>query len=598
MVRYLIGIDFGHGETTASYIDLQETKPTLQHLNILDGNSDEAKKVESCVCRDKQSGEWRFANNFIDYASPDFNIGFKAPMNEITPENKEAFQAFICLVFEHILHNQKFLSYNSETGERNFSLYMACPSGWNKEDKTQIHRYLEFFKEIIPAEWVIKESDASYYKFKDKEAFQSKSVLVIDIGSSTIDFTSYNEKGRNLTEGYKHGASRVERDILKYFEQTNEACCEAIQELKDAVQEDENKNIRWKNAIIHYIKGQKEEFYTKELAHLSLDLKNSRTITGLKKRPFDDEAVDKVFMEGTILSSYIYALRDDFMTIAAQVQPEIVVLTGGASRMPWLQMLVKDVFAQAKVLKDTNPSYVVSDGIVAYAYANYLRDKRLREALDEFWNEYTDQKLAELIFEEFNDSLRTIQLPLIKIICDRFDNGKIRDDAGMRSTQAIIPVMAAHNNSILGDNYNRIAADVDKGLNTRLSNVLEARIAEIFAECYGGHQVNASIRSNVSIDLQGQAINNTWDEDKIGEITKEVYADEIFGIRLADGNIANDRDTKEERQKFTTLFYQEQEEVSVALSDDDLQDGVNVLKESITASLQSVCDLAPFEIYQ
>lgn len=598
MVRYLIGIDFGHGETTASYIDLQETKPTTQHLNIRDGNSDEAKKVESCVCRDKKSGEWRFAGDFMDYASPDFNIGFKAPMNEITPENKEAFQAFICLVFEHILKNQTFLRYNRETGERNFSLYMACPSGWNKEDKTQIHQYLDFFKEIIPAEWVIKESDAAYYKFKDKEVFQSKSVLVIDIGSSTIDFTSYNEEGRNLTEGYKHGASRVERDILKHFEQANEAYREAVNELKDAIQKDENKNIRWKNALVHYIKNLKEDFYTKELAQLSLDLKNSRILPGLRKRLFDDVNIDKLFLEETILSSYISALRNDFKTIAAQVQPEIVVLTGGASRMPWLQMLVKDVFVQARVLKDNNPSYVVSDGIVAYAYANYLRDERLREALEEFWNEYTDRKLAELIFKEFNDSLRAIQLPLIKKICDRFDEGDIKDGAGMRSTQAIIPVMAAHNNSILGDNYNRIAADVDEGLNKRLSNVLEARIAEIFAECYGGHQVNVSIRSNVSIDLQGQAINNRWDEDKIDEITRNVYANEFLGFRLAEGNIAKDRETKEERQKFTAWFYKEQEEVSVVLTDNDLQNGVNVLKESIIASLQRVCDLAPFEIYQ
>ena len=598
MVRYLIGIDFGHGETTASYIDLQETKPMTHHLNILDGNSDEAKKVESCVCRDKQTGKWRLARNFFDYSSPDFNIGFKAPMNEITPENKKAFQAFIYLVFEHILKNQTFFRYNPKTGERNFSLYMACPSGWNKEDKTQIHQYLEFFKEIIPAEWVIKESDAAYYKFKDKEAFQSKSVLVIDIGSSTIDFTSYNEKGRNLTEGYKHGASRVERDIFKYFELNDEGSCAAIRELKDAVQKDENKNIRWKDAIIHYLKELKEDFYTKEFVYLNLDVKNSRILPGLKKRLFDDVNIDKLFLEETILSSYISALRNDFTTIAAQVQPEIVVLTGGASRMPWLQMLVKDIFAQARVLKDNNPSYVVSDGIVAYAYANYLRDQRLREALEEFWNEYTDQKLSELIFKEFNDSLRAIQLPLIKTICDRFDEGEIKDDAGMRSTQAIIPVMAEHNNSILGNNYNRIAADVDEGLNNRLSNILEARIAEIFAECYGGHQVNVSIRSNVRIDLQGQAINNKWDENKIDEITRNVYASDFLGIRLAEGNIAKDRVTKEERQKFTEWFYREQEVASVALTDNDLQNGIKVLKESITASLQSVCDLAPFEIYQ
>ncbi len=149
-IRYLIGIDFGHGETTASYLDINEERPTPKSLHIRDGQNADQDKVESCICKDKETGEWRFVGGIEDYSSSDFRIGFKAPMNEITPENKEAFGAFIKLVFSKILKFQNFLRYDPATGKRNFELCVACPSGWNDETNNQIHEYLDFMRSFIP----------------------------------------------------------------------------------------------------------------------------------------------------------------------------------------------------------------------------------------------------------------------------------------------------------------------------------------------------------------------------------------------------------------------------------------------------------------
>ena len=46
--------------------------------------------------------------------------------------------------------------------------------------------------------------------------------------------------------------------------------------------------------------------------------------------------------------------------------PEVVILAGDSSRMPWLQRLVKDVFSKSQVFYDNDPSYVVSDGLAYY----------------------------------------------------------------------------------------------------------------------------------------------------------------------------------------------------------------------------------------
>lgn len=124
-----------------------------------------------------------------------------------------------------------------------------------KEDKTQILEYKKFISSIIPVDWIIKESDAAYFKFKAKNNFSNSSVLVVDIGSSTIDFTAYDVNvSKPSTDGKKHGASAVENLINKYFEEHNVDFNAARQ---NAEPQCVANNLNWHNAVVHYIKGQK-----------------------------------------------------------------------------------------------------------------------------------------------------------------------------------------------------------------------------------------------------------------------------------------------------------------------------------------------------
>ena len=104
----------------------------------------------------QRQGNGNLLKDIRDYALPEFTLHFKAPMNEITPKKEKAFGAFVKLVFENILENQSFLSYNPTTGERNFEICVACPSGWGKEDANQIQEYKKFISKLIPVDWIIK----------------------------------------------------------------------------------------------------------------------------------------------------------------------------------------------------------------------------------------------------------------------------------------------------------------------------------------------------------------------------------------------------------------------------------------------------------
>lgn len=604
---YLIGIDFGHGETTASLYDTENNRGMVERLHILDGNTPESCKVESAVCRNRETGEWQFAKDIRDYALPDLTLHFKAPMNEITPKNKEAFAAFIKLVFEHILENRTDLHYNPVTDERNFELYVACPSRWNV---SQILEYKNFISEKIPVDWVIRESDAAYFRFnaekktdqKTDQNFSDFSVLVIDVGSSTIDFTAYDTNAPKPIppSGEKHGASAVEKLIYKYFEEGDSAFNAAKRNAEAICRRN---NLSWYNAVVHNIKKGKEEFYTWQYKTLGLDLSNKSIHPEAIGRIFgvDGCIISKEQLEDEILAPYRKTLFQDLNAEKLRLEkeqigtPQVVVLTGGASRMPWLQKLVKDVFSDSKVCRDIEPSYVVSDGIAYYAYAHYQLKPRIENVIAEFWAEYDDNKLAELIWEQFNVSLRNKQLPKIRAICDRFDAGELRYNAndfkelglpeypeknGNCCTAAFVPAMVEHNNRIINSVNGEISRDVNKSMNQQLKEALVKKLESAFRKALHGLVPNIMIKPEVNIDLKNVSIDSEWDINKIIEMTQTIYSDIIFS-----GNIYKDRTSVSERQRFSIPFYEEQKVVNVNLSPELLGVAVQSLKDSILKEL-------------
>ena len=604
---YLIGIDFGHGETTASLYDTENNRGTVERLHILDGNTPESCKVESAVCRNKETGEWQFAKDIRDYALPDLTLHFKAPMNEITPKNKDAFAAFIKLVFEHILENRTDLHYNPVTDERNFELYVACPSRWNV---SQILEYKNFISEKIPVDWIIRESDAAYFKFKAEpragQNFSDSSVLVIDIGSSTIDFTAYDTNAPKPIppSGEKHGASAVEKLIYKYFEEGDSAFNAAKRNAEAICRRN---NLSWYNAVVHNIKKGKEEFYTCQYNNLGLDLSNKSIHPEAIGRIFgvDGCIISKEQLEDEILAPYRKTLFQDLNAEKLRLEkeqigtPQVVVLTGGASRMPWLQRLVMDVFPDpdSQVFRDNEPSYVVSDGIAYYAYAHYQLKPRVENVIADFWTEYDDNKLAELILEQFNVSLRNKQLPKIKAICDKFDAGELRynandfkelgllqyynpDKNGNHSTIAFGPAMVKHNNTIINSVNGEISRDVNNSMNQQLREALVEKLESAFRDALHGLVPNINIIPKVNIDLKNVSIDSEWDITAIVELTKDIYRDIFFS-----GNIYNDRASVSERQRFSIPFYEAQKVANVALPPKLLGEAVQSLKDSILEEL-------------
>ena len=367
---YIIGINFGYKETTASLYDTENRLGMVKRLHILDGNTSESCIIESAVGRNWRGGEWQLVKDVCDCCVPDISNDFIGPMNAMTPKKKEAFAAFVRLVFAHILKNQEFLHYNPVTGERNFEIYVAL----GKENIDQAKEYKNFISSIIPLDWVIPDSMAVYFKFKTEKGYKGNfwgsSALVINIDSRSIDFTAYNENGKqSLLKVYEHGSSAIENLIYKYFEEHDEDFNKAKKEGEAALCSCEN--LDWRNAVIHYIKEEVRYFYDYERSLLCLDLSN-RSICNVKGRVFDDCTISEKQLEDEILAPYRQTLLQDMNDVKQRLAkekngiPEVVILTGESSRMPWLQRLVKDTFSDSNLFRDNDSSYVVSDGLAYY----------------------------------------------------------------------------------------------------------------------------------------------------------------------------------------------------------------------------------------
>lgn len=364
---YIIGINFGYKETTASLYDTKRLN-IVDYLHIFGGG---ICKVESAVCRNRKTGEWQFAKDIRDYSLLDFSNDFIGPINTMTPKKKEAFAAFVRLVFAHILKNQEFLHYNPVTGERNFEIYVAL----GKENINQAKEYKNFISCIIPLDWVIPDSMAAYFKFKAereyKNNFSVSSALVIDIDSRSIDFTAYNEKKgkQSLLKVFEHGSSAIENLIYKYFEEHDENFNKAKEEGEALCS---SNNIDWRNEVIRYIKGEVETFYNVQGRALYLYLSNRSICYGSKRRVFDYCDISEKQLENEILAPYRQTLLQDMNDVKQRLAkekngiPEVVILAGDSSCMPWFLRLVADVFSKSQVFYDNDPSYVVSDGLAYY----------------------------------------------------------------------------------------------------------------------------------------------------------------------------------------------------------------------------------------
>lgn len=610
-MKNIVGIDFGHGETSAGFVISDNA--IGNEVNMLDLRLvGEETVIPSIVCI-MPSEEVVIAPSAYQIAkSSEIGISFKDPLvgndrySQITPENYRYFKLFLTKAYESIKSNQNNPLHTSEEGENDFLVYIACPSGWDKE---QIDAYRKFTNSEcgIPVVDIVKESRAAYIAARRSVTggirTQGGNVLVIDFGSSTIDFTYFNNDNRfePVHEGYKLGARMVEERFLQYLKEHENEARENITMVESQCGE-----IKGRNVLLYEIRKLKEEYFVspnQDVFLLSIDLKKlllDRSLAGRYIEPSSGNGYTKQEVLN-ILSDYIDKLSDmldDFLTKEGVTSVDKVILTGGASRMFFFKDLVSkkyDVHKENETLiVDLNPSVTISRGISAFGFMNEKSETNEKPLWNDV-NNFIENSLPGILRSSLNSAVADIYYNEFTRITERYRNGYISDSSNRHNLDsledAFIEFFKSYTTSPESVG-NKIAIAVEKSVTSAINSRLEA-----FAKNwnYNVDNINVSFDFDTSFYLPVETAKGVL-EFMWAKCAEFIENRDFFGT--TSDTPYKDRDSSDRSSIVSSLNSNLRTKCNSLHYDGDLSDELSVIEEAIRLKIQDIVDDAKLEMYR
>lgn len=434
MANLIICIDYGHGDTVASYVDLSEENRDPKPLNINIAQEKALKKISSVIHGIPKMSNPTEYNYNLDWTIGKVFAYFKGRINRaVADERRDAFGEFVKQVYYKLIANNRDVFYTENNELRDFKLYIAAPTKWTYEEKQE---YKHFIEDALnhPIEWIINESDAAFYCLEPVG-----NVLIIDYGSSTMDYTLMidNKKAPIDKLANQLGASRIENEMLMKLQLQNEYG-DIYSRTRDKLNELGYDYIEPNDWLKLILRNNKETYYNSLRRDRGIDSIQQISCNVVYRAQPDRQyrtndynfSVEFDFTEGT--KEYREEVKADLSNLKIQIQQYLgdkplnrVVLSGGASQMPWFEELCGEIFGdmQSSIVRDVNNcSYVVSDGIARYAVEQIQCLNELNAEMDrltyktDFYKDAYEEARKQAIIACIEDPLKTV--------CDQYAAAK------------------------------------------------------------------------------------------------------------------------------------------------------------------------------
>lgn len=395
-IEYVIGIDLGHGETSAAMCPTQWDTQMDQLEAAKDIEMGGNKKVMPSAITILSNGNAYIGDSAFN---PDVlkqskvRVCFKQAPKDINGEAEQLMIRFMSEVYKLIRENNSGLLHDG-----NHLVYIATPSGWDKETQDL---YGNMAKEAgIPLGGVTKESRAAFVRAQQDVTSGlgrniERGAIVFDMGSSTLDFTYMNKNLPNMIDhGYDCGASFIEKSIF-------------------ADKESEDKSIKLFEKkfpdLVDYLLFEARK--VKEQVYFNTELKVKKTINFddiIEDEELEDERFKLMYMPGELNEmlkekGYMKQISDAMLDYAENhIKGQSiygVFMTGGASRMDFLKPIIEKCWGvpEEKIYRDQDPSLTISQGVAEVARMDLRTegmDKGLGQAIDNVSN-------GTIVFEDF-----------------------------------------------------------------------------------------------------------------------------------------------------------------------------------------------------
>lgn len=300
---------------------------------------------------------------------------------------------------------------------------VGCPAGWNAACRARYRDLLE--NAGMPQPQVISESRAAflYAKYARTVALDvdilNESALVADIGSSTLDF-AYIVDGRETGVG-TFGDTALGGGILDaaLLRRSVERCRD-----RDAIRAVFDESRSWYSYCEIEARRVKEEYYTRLAAESSPVVQKQLRICydGMQKLPIclDAEEASRLVYEplpeldGRTFAGAVCQALEEARRITADRPPRLVLLTGGASRMPFFREECRRVFENAVVVCCPEPEFSIAKGL---AYAGWI-DENLQAFRQAVQDELSQERVSLLVQEALPSLLPNVADALTRLILE------------------------------------------------------------------------------------------------------------------------------------------------------------------------------------
>lgn len=534
-IEYVLGIDFGHGETAAALCCLDWEKPSglldlPKAVDIMPG----LKVVQSVIGYDAEGRTFigDQASLGLGHNVAHLQLGWKKRPSQMDQAEEKATIDFMKAVYLGVRASLTQLT------DDNHFVYIAHPSGW---PKTEVDQYLNLVKNagLCRADKT-KESRAALVLARMDPAsglssayHLEKGILVCDFGSSTLDFT-YCTLNPPKDDGVELGASRIDKLLLEHALEHSSA--EDRQAIEKVFSIDPVTKVRCEMEARHA----KEEFYLKgEMYPIS----NPVTVRKKPRLLLDIDVSSEIML--SLLGEPGHKKENQGRQIRVQIDgketegawrvllrmavdsakrklicrhvnsPSAVLLTGSASRMSFVCEDLKAILgSEVMIFRDQEPSTTIARGIAFVGRADVRTENMAQQCLAE-----VSATLDKTIEKNIPELIKKISEKATHLVADQIifpELRRWRDRKVVLLKETEDNIRQAAEKSLQGEGFKqRVREIVSKWIQSMMNEYVLPSLEKVF-ESYGYNREVARIQIEDELHASAKSVN--IDTEDLGEI--------------------------------------------------------------------------------
>ena len=355
-----IGFDLGHGETALG----RAYGATVREPEILEYRGQ--RSFVTAVAKEGETIKIGADALNLSFATQKPDVWLKFKSRHLDAQTAEPISYFTQALISGLAGEEII------RGANDSRFVIGCPSGWDMPTREAYQKVFEHTGlrtvRIVPESRaaLMTALEQGYVSIEDTRA----SVLIIDIGSSTTDFTYCRDLDADDVGHNELGSGLLDDEIFK-LNLARQKSRKQIEKLIEAFP-------HYKSILTYWCRQAKEAYFTGEETPVEMI---KRLPAG--KRVFFDIRIDKkdakTILETSLevlngyswAGAYDFALNEAIESLGGRA-PDTVLLTGGASRLPLVLPATQKAFPKARIIRGAEPEFAIARGLAWLGRFEYL----------------------------------------------------------------------------------------------------------------------------------------------------------------------------------------------------------------------------------